>query len=97
VLQSEAGPLNRAPDLLLVSPVAIGDLSRVPDLGARLADAREKSLRFPALYSAQAKMLGAAFFDAQTVAQVCAEDGIHLDAAAHERLGLALAKVVLGR
>jgi lysophospholipase L1-like esterase len=94
VLSSDAGPRNHAPQLLIVSPAAIGDLSRVPELAARLHGAAEKSRRFPGLYAAQAKALGIAFFDAQSVVSPCAEDGIHLDAAAHEALGTALAAEV---
>jgi lysophospholipase L1-like esterase len=94
ILNSDAGPLNQAPELLIVAPPAIGDLSGVPDLASRLDGAREKSLRFPALYAAHAKALGARFFDAQSVAQPCKEDGIHLDEVAHAKLGAALAAAV---
>jgi len=45
----------------------------------------------PAKLAALASSLGAGFFDSGAVASPSPVDGIHLDPASHERLGLALA------
>jgi lysophospholipase L1-like esterase len=96
ILRSDAGLANGAPQLLIVSPPAVGDLSQMPELASRLEQGREKSLALPAQYAAHAKLLGVPFFNAQTVTEPCKEDGLHLDADSHLRLGTALAEVVKG-
>lgn len=94
ILASESGPGNRAPQLLLVCPPRIGDLSHLPDLAAKLGDARERSLQLPAHYRALATSLGCAYLNSQEVVETSALDGIHLDAEAHRRLGGALLEPV---
>ena len=58
------------------------------------ASAVTKSKLLAPEYEAVAKAKDAAFFDAQTVCETCDEDGIHLTAENHRKLGKALAKVV---
>jgi len=41
-----------------------------------------------------AKSMGASFFDAQTIIETCDEDGIHINAENHIKLGKAVASLV---
>ncbi len=94
VFQSDAGPGFKAPKALLVCPPAIGDLSKLPELAAKLMGAREKSLKLPAYYEAVARQHGAEFFNSQEVVVPSEVDAIHLDARDHLALGRALAAKV---
>lgn len=94
ILGSDAGPGNRAPRLLLVCPPAIGDLSHLPDIAAKLPDGTARSRALPRYYSALAAALGCAYLDSQEIIQPSPADGIHLDAEAHRKLGLAIAQAV---
>lgn len=94
ISQSDAGPDGRAPKVLLVCPPTIGDLSHLPDLAARLAGAREKSLELPKHYALVAKTLGVGFFNAQEVIEPSVVDGIHFEGGEHAKLGKAMATAV---
>ena len=94
ILQSDASPEGKAPRVLLVAPPAIGDLSAMPDLDARLAGARERSLQLPRLYEALAKQLGVGFVSAQDFVQPSCIDGIHLDRTELEKLGKGIAAAI---
>jgi lysophospholipase L1-like esterase len=91
ILQSDAGLDGRAPRLLFIAPVAIGDLSHLPDLDAKFTNARANSLELPRHYALAAKALGCDYLNAQDYATPSPVDGIHLDAAAHASLGKAIA------
>jgi lysophospholipase L1-like esterase len=93
-LQSDAGPDGKAPRVLLVAPPAVGDFSGLPDLAARFASAREKSLEFPRLYAGVAAQFGVHFLNAQEFAFPNPADGLHLDAASHARLGRAIGEAI---
>jgi lysophospholipase L1-like esterase len=95
IAQSEAGPAGRAPQVLLVAPPAMGDMSALPDLAARFAHARAKSLELPRFYEALAKQQGTAYLNAQLYTQPSPLDDIHLDAGSHAKLGAAVAAAVL--
>ncbi len=91
IRESDAGPDGKAPRVLLVCPGAVGDLSAMPDLDARIANGRAKSLQFPKHYAAIARQFGVAFLNAQEIITPSAVDGIHFDAPEHEKLGKAIA------
>ena len=91
IRESDAGPDGKAPRVLLVSPAAVGDFTTMPDLDARIANGRAKSLQFPKHYAAIARQHGVAFLNAQDVITPSAVDGIHFDAPEHEKLGKAMA------
>lgn len=76
-------PRAAVPKLLIVAP---------PPCAANAAGARlpEESQKLAPLYRQLATELGAGFFDAGTVAQPSAIDGVHLDAANTAALGRAL-------
>jgi lysophospholipase L1-like esterase len=90
ILQSECGPNGVAPKVLLVCPPAIGDLSALPELEAKLADGREKSLRLPTYLSAISKQYKVDFLNSQEIVIPSKTDGIHLDAREHLALGRAI-------
>jgi len=91
ILTSDAGLSARPPRLLLMCPPVVGPLAHLPDLEAKLTDAQARSQQLPKHYEAVAAALGCAYFDTQEIIAPSPVDGIHLDAAAHEKLGLALA------
>lgn len=94
ILASDAGPANRPPKLLLLCPPAIGDLSHLPDLAAKIPDGTARSRRLPPYYEALATILGCAYLNSQEIVKPSKTDGIHLDAAEHLKLGQAIAASV---
>lgn len=91
VQASGCGRDGRAPGLLLVAPVPVEETGLLAEMFTGGA-AKSRAL---ARHVAQvAGVLGAAFFDAGSVAQVDPVDGIHLDAEAHRALGAAMADAV---
>jgi lysophospholipase L1-like esterase len=94
ILGSDAGLDGKAPPLLILSPPAIGDTTHLPGVGEKFPNARENSRKLPRLYEATAKMLGCAYLNTQELIEPSLADGIHLDAAAHARLGAAVAAKV---
>jgi len=94
VLASDSGPGHRPPRLLLVSPPAIGDLTHLPDLAARLPNGKERSRALPRHYEALSRTLGCAYLNSQEWVTPSPLDGIHLDADAHATLGRAIAAAI---
>ena len=90
ILASDAGPQNRPPKLLLVCPPAVEDLTHLPDLDAKIPNGRARSAGFPRYYSALANTLGCSYLDSQSIVETSRIDGIHLEAAEHSKLGLAI-------
>ena len=74
-------------------PPAIGDQMHLPDVAAKFPDGQKDSRKLPKYYEALASALGCAFLNTQTLIEP-GSDGIHLDAAAHGRLGKAVAAQV---
>jgi lysophospholipase L1-like esterase len=91
ILQSDCGPNGKAPKVLLVCPPAIGDLSNLPELAAKLEGARDKSLRLPAYFHAIARQLGVHYLNSQEIVVPSPVDGIHLDTKEHLALARAIA------
>lgn len=80
-------------NVLLVSPPVIqSGRARLSDICWKTAGATSRELA--PLYRTVAEECGCEYFDAATVAEVGDCDGIHLTAAAHQRLGEALSQVV---
>ena len=94
ILNSDTGPNGQAPRVLLVCPPAVGDLSAMPELNAKLERGREKSLALPDYYHAVARGLGVDFFNTQSLVLPSKVDGIHLDGFEHVNLGKALGQAV---
>jgi lysophospholipase L1-like esterase len=94
ILASQAGPGAGAPRLLLVAPPRVGHMPHLPDVYEKLAEAQEKSTRFPRCYEAVANALGCAFLNSQDFTSPSPADGIHLEAEDHAKLGRAIAEAV---
>ena len=94
ILQSECGPANRAPKLLLVCPAPVGDMSLVPDLAEKFPDAVARAKRLPRYYEAVAAQLGCAYFSAQDHAVPSHHDGLHWNAPEHAKFGKAVSAKV---
>ncbi len=88
IRRSESGPGGAAPDVLLVCPPPVGPLTDKVEL---YAGAVEKSRAFAAEYARVAAELRCEWIDAGQVIVTSPLDGWHLDATAHERLGVAVA------
>ena len=91
ILTSDAGLAAKPPRLLLMCPPTVGPLSHLPDLEAKLTNAQARSQQLPKHYEAVAAALGCAYLNTQEIITPSPVDGIHLDAAAHQKLGLAVA------
>lgn len=91
ILTSDAGLSAKPPRLLLMCPPTIGELSHLPDLEAKLTNAQARSQQLPKHYEAVAAALGCAYLNTQEIVTPSPVDGIHLDAAAHQKLGQAVA------
>jgi lysophospholipase L1-like esterase len=91
IQRSEAGPAGAGPTVLVVAPPP---MQEVDWLGDMFLGGEAKSLQLGAKLSDMARRCRAAFFDAGTVVESSAIDGIHLDSDAHRTLGVALAEAV---
>ena len=96
ILASDAGPGNRPPQLLLVCPPLVGDLSGMPDVEAKIPNGAARSAQFPRHYEALAASLKCGYFNSQEVVETSPVDGVHLEAGEHLKLGQALAAAVRG-
>lgn len=88
------GPLFKAPQVLLISPILVGENiteSIYVDYGP---EAPENSLKMAACYEKVAKAHGCHFLDAAKVAKPSDIDQLHMDAESHEALAQAVAKAV---
>jgi lysophospholipase L1-like esterase len=90
-LNSSFGPDEGRPRVLLMAPAPVTKLTELDEM---FAGAEEKSKRFGKLYEVFAGWSGSAFFDVGTVIKNSDLDGIHFEAAEHEKLGKAVAGVV---
>lgn len=88
-----------APQIILVSPPAIGeDIQRSPFYGGDDGydeESLEKSKAFPPYYRQTAEKYGCAFVDAARYVTASPEDQLHLTAAGHAALSEALCDAVL--
>lgn len=87
----EYAPHYKKPQVLLVSPVAVGDDIESSPFGCFTREAVGKSHQFAETYAPVAQKYGAHFFDAASVARPSAEDQLHMDADSHRALAEALA------
>lgn len=90
---SATGPDGGPPAVLLVAPVPLGPLTIASELWG-FGAARETSARLAPYYREVAAQAGAAFLDAGALVTTDPVDGVHLDAAAHGVLGVAIAEAI---
>jgi lysophospholipase L1-like esterase len=91
VARSSAGRDGKAPPVLLMAPAPLTRLSQWAEL---FEGGVEKSRALSALFAEAARARGCAFLDAGALVRPSDLDGVHLDAAGHRTLGLAVAKEV---
>lgn len=85
--------LGRAPEVLVVCPPPLADLSSSPFAGI-FEGAQEKSSQLAAVLGAYCEQHRIHMFDAGTVVQTSAVDGVHWAPEEHEKLGCAIAEQV---
>ncbi len=91
--RSLAGPGETPPGVLLVAPPPLGVVTEHSELWG-FGTGVETSRQLARLYSLVARDAGCAFLDAGRHCAVSPDDGVHLDAAAHRRLGEAVAEAI---
>lgn len=89
ILQSGAGPEEGSPAILLIAPPPVRETGFLAEM---FQGAEAKSHRLAARFAEVAERNGAGFLDAGLLIAPGPDEGIHLDAAAHEKLGLAAAE-----
>lgn len=88
VAKSETGPGDGAPQVLLIAPPPIAQLS---DFGKEFEGGTAKSKMFSRYFRLIAEERGCALLDASKVITSSDVDGIHLDLSEHRKLGEAIA------
>lgn len=91
ILQSDASPAGRAPQVLLICPPAIANLDHLPEIQARIVNGQQRSLELPKYYEAVAKLHGVHYLNSQEHTRPSLVDGVHLDTDVHLSLGKAVA------
>jgi lysophospholipase L1-like esterase len=89
--RSQAGPDGRAPAALLVAPPPVTAPGPVQELWGFSPVSVERARGLARLYRAAAEARGCGFLDAGEHVAVSPLDGVHLEAAAHQRLGTEIA------
>jgi lysophospholipase L1-like esterase len=87
------GPLGHIPEIMIVAPPPM--LDDVKEWESVFSGAQEKSRKLALAFEVMADSLGVHFFDAGTACQCSPADGFHIDAAAHQQLGEALAQEII--
>lgn len=92
IKELRAGPGQRIPEIMIVSPPPI--LEDLRGWESVFDGGREKSLLLAGEYASIADALEVHFFDAGSVVTSSDIDGFHLDAEGHGRFGIAMAEAV---
>ena len=88
IQKSAAGPGFAAPSILLISPPNVYERSFLTEM---FAGARAKSKDLAEHFQNVANVMGTEFMDAATLVDADTADGVHLTAASHRILGVAVA------
>ncbi len=97
VQKSAAGPDDGVPQILLMAPPPVGNLTEFAEM---FEGAEAKSGRFSEHFKRVAEERGCELLDTAEVIVSSDADGIHLEASEHEKLGLAVAarvRLMVGR
>jgi lysophospholipase L1-like esterase len=92
VQKSDAGPNYNPPQVLLLAPPPLVELSG--DTAEIFQGGVAKSLKFSQFYRRVAQERGCAFLDTAEVIVSSKVDGVHFEASEHRKLGLAVAAKV---
>jgi lysophospholipase L1-like esterase len=90
--QSESGPNEEIPKILLLAPPPLGKLTDFSDM---FAGGTEKSRQLSQHIQRGAKLWGCAFMDTAQVIVSSEVDGVHFDPGEHRKLGKAVAEIVV--
>ncbi len=83
------------PKILVIAPPTVRDTYKNGAFSESMGpDCLKKFADIPRIYAETAQRQGCSFFDAGKVVQGCDEDGIHITAESHIRLGKALVPVI---
>ncbi len=88
---SDAGPQNRAPQLLLIAPPPVAKLNEYAEM---FAGSQAKSQKLGFYYRQTAELYNTPFLDAGTIIQSWDVDGIHLAPEMHQILGQRVAEII---
>jgi lysophospholipase L1-like esterase len=88
VQKSAAGPGDKAPEVLLLAPPPVAELTEFADM---FEDSEEKSKKFSQQYRRVAQELGCELLDTAEVIVSSPVDGIHFEVEEHRKLGKAVA------
>jgi len=94
VQKSQAGPGGAAPEILLIAPPRLGELSGLMELFFKGAEATSSGLAHA--YQTVAEACRCHFLDASSIVQASKLDGVHLDPAGQRALASEVKKVVTG-
>ena len=89
--QSESGPNEAIPKVLLLAPPPLGKLTDFADM---FAGGTQKSRQLSQHIQRGAELWGCAFLDTAQVIVSSEVDGVHLDPGEHRKLGKAVAEIV---
>jgi len=90
--QSNCGPMGNKPEILILSPPPLGDLT---EWAETFTGGKEKSLELATHFQQACRQHGCHFFDTASVVQSSQIDGLHIDADQHCTLGEKIAQICL--
>jgi lysophospholipase L1-like esterase len=91
ILNSEAGPGDGAPKLLVVCPPKLTKLTEHAEV---FAGGTEKSIKLPAYYEKVAQALNVPYFDANTIVTASNKDGLHWEAEEHTKFARSIETLI---
>lgn len=90
--QSQCGLNGKAPDILIMAPPLLGELT---EWAETFQGGVEKSKKLGRYYESVASAYGCLFLDTATVIQSSKLDGLHYDPEDHHKLGKAVAEIAV--
>ena len=93
IRQAPIEPGMPIPEILIIAPPRITQPKG--DVAHKFKDAEKRCIGLPAALEDVANALSTLYFDANTVTEASAVDGIHLDESQHRTLGEAVARTVV--
>jgi lysophospholipase L1-like esterase len=93
VQKSQAGPAAGAPEILVIAPPPLGELSGV--MALFYTGGEETSRALAKAYKTVAESSGCHFLDASMYLEASQVDGVHLDPPAHRILAMEIKKTVI--
>jgi lysophospholipase L1-like esterase len=92
IRKSQAGPAGGTPEILLIAPPPLGEVSRAMELFYKGGE--EASRALAKAYKTVADSAGCHFLNASKYLEASKVDGVHLDPPAHRILAMEIKKIV---